>query len=86
MLEALFDPREKSPLQVVVSLNDPDYCETKAIEMISEAKLVLIHAQPHPIEAADTEVQAKLMEEYKEKIVRAMSLLALSMVQRNGPA
>lgn len=68
MLESLFDPRDSSPLSVVVEMNDPDYCESKAMELIREAKLT--RKLPANREQAD------------EKIAQAISLLALSRVQR----
>jgi hypothetical protein len=41
LLESEFNPREQSPLSIVVGLNDPSYGETRAIELIHEAKLTV---------------------------------------------
>lgn len=70
MLESLFDPRDASPLAVVVSMNDPDYCESKAMELIAEAKITR--------KLPANRVQAD------EKIAQAISLLALARVQRGA--
>lgn len=72
MLESLFDPRDSSPLSVVVEMNDPDYCESKATELIREAKLT--RKAPGQNSAAQAD----------EKIAQAISLLALARVQRGG--
>lgn len=40
LLESEFDPRAQTPMSVVVGLKDPSYGETRAIELIHEAKLV----------------------------------------------
>lgn len=67
LLESAFDPRAQGkPMSVVVSLNDPTYCETRAIELIHEAKIT-----PDLVQ-------------HNEKLTQAISLLALSKVQRNG--
>lgn len=64
-------------MSIVVGLQDPAYCESKAIELISEAKLL---------------AREGLWEQYFEKVSQAISLLALCKVQRpkatkvpNGP-
>ncbi len=78
LLEGLFDPRApQTPMTVVVGLQDPTYGESKAIELVSEAKLIA--------RKMDQEGKTqKLMDEYQEKLAQAISLLALSKVQRNG--
>lgn len=71
LLESLFDPREKSPMSIVVGLQDPNYCESKALELISEAKLIAREVVPGSVE------------QYQEKLSQAIGLLALCKVQRS---
>jgi hypothetical protein len=54
-------------MSIVVGLQDPGYCESKAIELISEAKLL---------------AKVLRWGEYHEKVSQAISLLALCKVQR----
>jgi hypothetical protein len=74
LLESLFDPRAQSPMSIVVGLQDPGYCESKSLELISEAKQL---------------AKMLLWDQYREKVSQAIALLALCKVQRaevqNGP-
>lgn len=36
LTESLFDPKKKTPMSVVVSMDNPTYCEMKAIELLHE--------------------------------------------------
>lgn len=69
LLEGLFDPRDRTPMSIVVGLQDPSYCESKALELISEAKIVAGRG---------------LWDQYQEKVAQALSLLALCKVQRSS--
>jgi hypothetical protein len=58
-------------MSAVVNINDPSYAETKAVELIMEAKgIIKSNGQ---------------ISHYNEKISQALSLLALAKVQR-GPS
>lgn len=37
--ESAFSPSEKTPFTIVVQMENPDYAELKAIELITEARL-----------------------------------------------
>lgn len=50
-MESLFDPRTPGPMSIVVELNNPAYCEVKAIELIREA-------QSHPVDYHEKVTQA----------------------------
>lgn len=69
LLQSLFDPRDASPMSIVVSMDDPAFAESKAIELIHEGKQC---------------ARLGTMDQYNEKIAQAISLLALARVQR-GP-
>lgn len=69
--ESLFNPSEKTgPLAVIIQQADPSFYETRAIEMIIEAK------QSIPMM---TEHQKTV---YADKISKAISLLALAKLIR----
>lgn len=36
--DSAFDPRQAGPMAVIVSMDSPDYCEGKAVELILEAR------------------------------------------------
>jgi hypothetical protein len=76
----VFDPRDNSPLSIVVDMNDPGYAESKAIELISEAKQLQRELATTENDRADED----LKKQYDEKMAQAISLLALARVQRNG--
>lgn len=39
LMEALFDPRDPGPMQVLIDMNDSKYYEARAIEFIKETNL-----------------------------------------------
>lgn len=80
LMESVFDPRDRSPLSIVVDMDDPGYAESKAIELISEAKQLAREIESPPVDVANV----GLREQYNEKVAQAISLLALARVQRNG--
>jgi hypothetical protein len=78
LVESVFDPREiNTPFSIVIGMQDPNYCESKAVEMIHEAKLALI-----PFAGENT--SEPVLTNYHEKIAKAISLLALARSLR-GP-
>jgi hypothetical protein len=81
LLEGLFDPRDKSPMQVVVDLRDPTYCEMRAVELIMEARKIAPLAYDV---TGSLDRQEEMKTEYREKVAQATSLLALARVLRDG--
>lgn len=71
--EAAFDPRADGPLSIVVALNDPSYCEMKAIELITEARQVI---NKYAVPLSETFIH------YHNRMTQAMGLLALARFQR----
>lgn len=62
--ESVFDPNINSPLALIVQthLNDPSYLESRAIEMIGDAKIT---RNDNPVD-------------YHEKMKKAIALLAIA--------
>lgn len=79
-MESVFDPRDRSPLSIVVEMDDPGYSESKAIELIAEAKQLQREIAAYPTDDSNKGLQ----DQYDEKVAQAISLLALARVQRNG--
>lgn len=69
LLESVFSPSEKTPFSAVVAMDDPNYAELKATELISEAR---------------ESFKAGSLRTYHDKIQQAVGLLALARAQR-GP-
>ena len=63
------------PIKVIVELNDPQYCETRAIEFIKEAQ----HSLGFGDGSQSNEQQLQL---YNERIANAISLLGLARLIR----
>lgn len=68
--ESTFNPKNPGPMSVVVALNDPSYCETKAVELVMEAKKSL------------TGIPSLFI--YHDKLIQAISLLALARAMRRN--
>ena len=80
LMQSVFDPRDRStPMSILVDMEDPGYCESKAIELISEAKKLQKEIASPPEDFSNS----NLKEQYDEKMAQAISLLALARVQRN---
>lgn len=63
LTESKFDPRKQGPLAIVAEIGDPSYAETKAIELILDAKKTLCTGTTNA---------------YHANIAQAISLLALA--------
>jgi hypothetical protein len=63
LLESLFDPRDHTPFSFVVQQGNPIYAETKATELISEARAAYMQGSSRT---------------YHEKMGQAIALLALA--------
>lgn len=70
-------------MSMVVSMADASYCESKAVELVMEGKSILSHKEKE----LDAAHRLKMDREYHEKLMQAMSLLALARAMRleNGP-
>lgn len=72
LLESLFDPRKPiGTIKIIMEVNDPNYYEMRAIEMIGEAKSIL-HTPFGSIN------------DYNERITKAISLLGLAKLIRHN--
>ncbi len=69
-----FNPNEHGPLKIILESGNPDYYETRAIELIYEAKSVV----------SKSNTQLFLLEEYEDKIRKAIQLLTLSILMRKS--
>jgi hypothetical protein len=69
LLESVFNPSDNSPFSTVVAMDDPNYAELKATELISEAR---------------QSFKAGSLRTYHDKLQQAVGLLALARAQR-GP-
>lgn len=80
--ESDFDPRSvaRTPLTVVVSLDDPGYSEMKAVELIHEARTI-----QKEVVAGYRRDTPESQKEYHDKVTMAISLLALARSQRGTP-
>ena len=65
--QSVFNPKDKTPFSVVISIASPEYCEMKAIELISEAQI---------------SVREAVGSDYHDKITQAISLLTLARFYR----
>ncbi len=72
--ESAFDPRGKTPMSVVATMNNPGYSEMKAIELIHEATVIGVEGE--------REGSKEKMDLYHGKMSQAISLLALARLQR----
>ena len=75
LYESLFNPKEPmGPIKVIVEMDDPQYCETRAIEFIKEAQ--------HTLGFAQDNLNENQMLLYNERIANAISLLGLARLIR----
>ncbi len=65
--ESVFDPNAKTPLSVIVQMDNPQYGELRAIELINEAQVA---------------INTGSLQTYHDKITQAIALLGLARVQR----
>lgn len=73
--ETLINPRESyGPLAVILEQNDPRYFESRAMELVSEARQSLGEGTP-----TDHQLQV-----YEDKIKKSITLLALASLYRNN--
>lgn len=68
--ESKFDPRNNPAMSIIIEMNNPDYLEGKAVELIYTAQQALIVAPDKP-------------EEYHNRISQAISILVLARAQRS---
>lgn len=67
--ESAFEPKERTPFKIVISMENPGYCELKAVELINEAQMAS---------------NAEQSEDYHNKITQAIALLALARFYRGA--
>lgn len=67
--ESAFNPNEKTPFSIIVSMSNPDYAELKCLELIAEARSALSSGS---------------LKTYHDKIQQAIGLLALARAQRGS--
>lgn len=73
LMESVFTPSERTPISVVVGMNDPRYCQLKVIELMHEINFI-------------TSFPTEREGEYNEKISQAITLLAVARAQRENMA
>jgi hypothetical protein len=84
--ESIFNPDEIGPLTTILNIGDPSYCETRAIELIGEAKIAMQkrrHYGPKPnLEDFIIDPVKDCVDHYTRCMTQAISLLAMARAMR----
>jgi hypothetical protein len=67
-MDVKFDPNAPGPLKVILEQDDPSYFETRAMELISEAKIIRMGARVREVKVS----------EYNETMIRVMRMLLMA--------
>ncbi len=67
----IFNPRKSGPLTIIADIGNPNYYETRAIELIKEAQILEMRLGSN-------------LPYYDESIIKAIQLLALARITRHN--